>query len=59
MMIEQELAIELPISWYKTSLNNTFQLAAVSPRVNVLTLLPSWSGMMTATTIDSNQMRQN
>ncbi len=59
MIIVQELAIESPMSWYETSLNNNFQLAAVSPCVNALMLRLSWSEMMMATRIDSNQMRQS
>ena len=43
VITEQQSATVSPISWYKTSLEDTIQCAACRPRMNILTLQPSWS----------------
>ncbi len=59
VVMQQESATLSPMSGYATSRDSTDQWAALSPLMNVWTLRPSWSGMMTAMIMDNERMRQS
>jgi hypothetical protein len=59
VMMRQELATLSPMPGYATSQDSTNQWAALSPLMNVWMLRPSRSGMMTATIMDNERMRQS